>query len=194
MEKIPTVFVRDPDDRAHVLPEVHPDCTWVLAGEGAATRKYDGTCVMHDADGRWWARREVKPGKAEPPGYVRISTDAVTGRTMGWEPVEQSAFARYAAEAVAGGAGGRAGEWAVGTYELIGPKVNGNPERRRTHELVAHAEAETFPGGGPRTYEAIRDLVLTLGAQGCEGLVFHHPDGRMAKIKARDFKAAALAR
>jgi hypothetical protein len=23
---------------------------------------------------------------------------------------------------------------------------------------------------------------------GCEGIVFHHDDGRMAKIKARDFR------
>jgi hypothetical protein len=41
----------------------------VLDGEGVATRKYDGTCVMFDGDG-WWARREVKPGKTAPAGFV----------------------------------------------------------------------------------------------------------------------------
>lgn len=41
MKKIPTVFVRDPDDRKHVLPQVTPGCEWVLAGEGRATRKFD---------------------------------------------------------------------------------------------------------------------------------------------------------
>lgn len=32
MRKIPTLFLRDPDDRRYVLPEVTPDCAWVLAG------------------------------------------------------------------------------------------------------------------------------------------------------------------
>ena len=63
MRKIPTALVRDPDDRAHVLDEVTPGCEWVFAGEGIATRKYDGTCTMLDGNGKWWARREVKPGK-----------------------------------------------------------------------------------------------------------------------------------
>ena len=43
MQKIPTVFQRDPSNPKHVLPEVTPGCEWVLAGEGVPTRKYDGT-------------------------------------------------------------------------------------------------------------------------------------------------------
>jgi hypothetical protein len=93
VQKIPTVFRRDPDDMKHVLPEVNPGCEWVLAGEGVATRKYDGTCVMLDGQG-WWARREVKPGKAAPGGFVPIETDEATGKTVGWEPIAQSSFAR----------------------------------------------------------------------------------------------------
>ena len=38
MRKILTLFVRDPQDMRHVTREVHPDCAWVLAGEGVATR------------------------------------------------------------------------------------------------------------------------------------------------------------
>lgn len=46
MKKIPTVFVRDPETNLkHVRDEVHPDCQWVLDGEGVPTRKWDGTCV-----------------------------------------------------------------------------------------------------------------------------------------------------
>ncbi len=37
-EKIPTLFVRDLEDRAHVTDEVTPGCEWVLAGEGVAYR------------------------------------------------------------------------------------------------------------------------------------------------------------
>lgn len=58
MQKIPTMFVRDPDNMRYVIDEVTPGCEWVLAGEGTPTRKYDGTCVMFDG-AEWWARREV---------------------------------------------------------------------------------------------------------------------------------------
>jgi hypothetical protein len=34
MNKIPTVFRRDPDDRKRILPEADPACQWVLDGEG----------------------------------------------------------------------------------------------------------------------------------------------------------------
>ncbi|WP_255273315.1 hypothetical protein [Actinomadura madurae] len=39
----------------------------MFAGEGRATRKYDGTCVRFDG-GRWLARREVKAAVPRRPG------------------------------------------------------------------------------------------------------------------------------
>jgi hypothetical protein len=179
MRKVPTVFVRDPDDRRHVLPEVTPGCEWVLAGEGTPTRKYDGTCVMLDARGDWWARREVKPGRAAPAAFVPVETDAVTGKTVGWEPAEESGFARWLAEARSGPA------QRPGTYELCGPRVNGNPEGFAAHVLIFHADAEPVPVGTPVTYATLR-AQLTDGFDH-EGIVWHHPDGRMAKLKRRDF-------
>ncbi|MEU1313069.1 hypothetical protein ABZ419_29825 [Streptomyces cinnamoneus] len=189
MQKIPTLFVRDPDDRRYVLPEVTPGCEWVIAGEGIPTRKYDGTCVMLDGTGEWWARREVKPRKTPPPGYLAVETDEVTGKTVGWEPIAQSPFAKFHAEALANPAASAVGTFAPGTYELVGPKVNGNPERKEQHELIAHRGAAQcdIP---ERSFTVIRDCVLTFHtSDGCEGVVFHHLDGRMAKIKARDFSS-----
>ncbi|MEV0495336.1 RNA ligase 1 family protein [Streptomyces atratus] len=185
MKKIPTMFVRDFDNRpAHVLPEVTPGCDWVLAGEGQATRKYDGTCVMLDEAGKWWARREVKPGKTPPPNYVVISTDEETAKTVGWEPIDQSSFAKFHAEAVQNHG---PSDGITGTYELIGPKINGNPEHSKVHLLVEHADAQNVVVP-ELTFEGIRSTVLALAAsERCEGIVWHHPDGRMAKIKARDF-------
>lgn len=178
MKKIPTLFRRDPADMKRVLPEVNPECRWVLDGEGVATRKYDGTCLMLDEDGAWWARREVKPGKTPPQNYQPIMTDEATGKTVGWEPIEQSAFAKFLPEALAG-----AGPLPSGTYELIGPKVNGNPEGRTVHTLMSHDRAAELPGA-PRDFEG---LAAWLAAFNGEGIVWHHPDGRMAKIKRRDF-------
>lgn len=197
MRKIPTLFRRDPGDMKRVLPEVRPDCQWVLDGEGIATRKYDGTCVMLDGDGQWWARREVKPGKTPPPNYRPEQHDEATGKTVGWEPIEQSPFhkaftqATREAEVNEDTGDAVAPTFAPGTYELCGPKVQGNPEGYEQHRLVRHADAETFgTSGRPRSFDDLRELVIALGKTGWEGIVWHHPDGRMAKLKARDFPPA----
>lgn len=176
MEKIPTLFMRNPDDRAHVLDQVNPGCEWVIAGAGTATRKYDGTCVSYSG-GQWWARREVKPGKRRPAGFVWISTDEVTGKEMGWEPIDQSGFAKHHTEAISGQR-----LFVSGTYELIGPKINGNPENAPFHMLVRHAAAQIlYP---PRTFAGLREWLRAFEG---EGIVWHHQDGRMAKLKRRDF-------
>ena len=179
MNKIPTLFRRDPEDRKRILAEADPGCLWVLAGEGTPTRKYDGTCVMLDEDGVWWARREVRPGRVRPPGYLPAMTDEVTGKTVGWEPIEQSTYAKCHVEAVAAARG----PWRPGTYELIGPKINGNPEAVRGHALVAHADAERLDA--PRDLDGLRAWLLAHPSY--EGIVWHHPDGRRAKLKHRDF-------
>ena len=183
MRKIPTLFVRDWDgDRRYVLPEVTPGCEWVIEGEGTPTRKYDGTCVMFDGTA-WWSRREVKAGKPAPAGFVPIGTDDETGKTVGWEPLAQSSFARWHAEA----AGGRA-NWDQGTYELIGPKVNGNPEDAPSHMLIQHDDAQIL--NAPRDFDALAAWLHDDHAP-YEGIVWHHEDGRMAKIKTRDFRIPA---
>jgi hypothetical protein len=195
VKKIPTLFRRDPEDMRRVLPEVTPGCEWVMAGEGTPTRKYDGTCVMFDGE-HWFARREVKQGKAAPPGFQAIEMDEVTGKTVGWEPIEQSGYARWQAEAVreaneAADEAERSEPWPVGTYELIGPKVNGNPEHEEGHVLITHRFAEEVFVGPPAaySYDLLRQEVVNLrDVYGAEGVVWHHPDGRMAKLKARDFR------
>lgn len=191
MRKVPTLFLRDPEDRSKVTAEVTPGCEWVLAGEGVATRKWDGTCTLLDECGRWWARREVKPGKIIPPGFVTVDHDPVTGKLQGWEPIEQSAFLKFHEEALdlLGSEGLR-----PGTYELVGPKINGNPDVFGSHVLIRHGWAplsdRRAAATAPRTHKG---LAKWLWAHDWEGLVFHrdpgNPDTEMVKIKRRDFPA-----
>lgn len=183
MKKIPTLFVRDPQDMRHVTSAIPPDCEWVIWGEGVPTRKYDGTCVMIDERGKWWTRREVKPDKTAPDGFIAVELDETTGKTVGWEPAEQSAWIKYLLEAVNNEP--PFVNWDPGTYELIGPKVNGNPESADGHTLVRHDFAEQFDDV-PRDFDGLRSWLLARPQ--FEGIVWHHPDGRMAKLKRRDFE------
>lgn len=185
MKKIPTLFVRDEGtNRKYVKNEVIDGCQWVLDGEGVATRKYDGTCCML-RDGVLYKRREVKKGKPTPPGFEQEDYDETTGKTVGWLLVgdgPEDALARetYTANVVS----------LDGTYELCGPKVNGNPEGFNAHYLVPHNEAELLPDA-PRDFDS---LATWLGSHSFEGIVWHHPDGRMVKLKKRDFPQADLGR
>jgi hypothetical protein len=183
VKKIPTLFVRDPEDRAHVLDQVNPGCEWVLNGEGTATEKWDGTCVMLDFSDDWWARREVKPGKNPPAGWIEEDRDEITGKRVGWEPIEQSSFAKFHTEALER----FDGTFHPATYELVGPKINGNRHRLLNHQIIRHGEDVVY---APRTFDDLRDcLVDREHRTRSEGVVWWHPDGRRAKLKAKDFAA-----
>lgn len=191
MNKTPSVFLRNPENMSELTDEPNPLAQWVFDGEGVATRKYDGSCVMLDADGKWWARREVKKDKTPPPNWLPVETDDITGKRMGWEPIEQTGLAKHLEDALSNG--GPHWKYDVGTYELCGPKINGNPEGFAFHVLVNHANAEVLSGdlwevNRPRPAEAIKNLLIhTIPYLRWEGVVWHHPDGRMAKLKISDF-------
>lgn len=68
-----------------------------------------------------------------------------------------------------------------GIYELCGPKVQGNAEKFERHVLIPHGREVL---DAPRTYD---ELKAWLADKDIEGIVWHHPDGRMVKIKKRDF-------
>lgn len=184
MRKIPTLFERNPEDRRHVLPKVTPGCEWVAEGAGTPTRKWDGTCMMLDDAGVWWARREVKSGKNIPAGFRIEQHDETTGKLVGWEPVAQSPFARFHAQALEVG-----GAKKPGTYELVGPKVQGNPDGFDGHALIPHGYIPAVEQGdfaaAPRDFFGLMGWLLARPQY--EGIVWHHPDGRMAKLKRRDF-------
>lgn len=178
MKKIPTIFERDWEgDRSRVVNTPNPECGWVFSGEGVATQKVDGTCCMIEG-GRLWKRRELKKGAAEPEGFKLEDVDEKTGKRVGWVTVADSPEDKYHQEALDGLADIR-----DGTYELVGPKIQGNPEHFGFHVLLPH-DSLTVYQNPPRDFDGLRSW---LSGRDIEGLVFHHPDGRMAKIKLRDF-------
>lgn len=181
MKKIPTIFERDFENNPRfVTHKVNKVTQWVFDGEGVATRKYDGTSCLVE-NGRLWKRFEVRPGGNAPFGFKEADFDETTGKKQGWVEVGNGNEDKWHREAV----GGNPDKVSLpdGTYELLGPKVQGNPEKYEKHTLIKHSDAEQYTDF-PRDFEGIKDRLRNMDI---EGIVWHHPDGRMAKIKKRDF-------
>ena len=194
MRKIISLFQRNYAGDHLVRNEVVPGAEWVVAGEGVATRKFDGTCCMV-RDGKLYKRYEVKPGGQPPANFEPANeVDEITGKQQGWMPVGDGPEDRWHREAFARGTCWQPSPYdngygfgidrslADGTYELIGPKVQGNPEGAMIHCLVSHGRSELHDC--PRDYEGLRNYLAT---HNIEGVVWHHEDGRMVKIKGKDF-------
>lgn len=186
MNKIPTLYVRDPADMSRVTREVTPGCEWVLAGEGIPTRKWDGTNIRVTVRGgslivvekRKNPTREEKAKGAEP-GYVEASRS---------EPADKHIFAAVdAMSCAAKWADVPDGQW---PGEAVGPKIQGGADGMPPFVVMF-----SLPGWAQENelvlFRPVGDLfdgmrnVLTFANM--EGIVWHHPDGRMAKIKRRDF-------
>lgn len=181
MQKIPTIFRRNPENMRELLLEPHKDCLWVFNGEGLPTQKLDGTCCMIK-NGALYKRYELKASKKLPDNFIPAQDpDPATANQPGWVPISDKPEDKYHREAMY--TLNDDGIPAGGTYELMGPKIQGNPERKDSHCLWAHLYAPELPEH-ERTYEGI---VAFLKSLDIEGIVYHHPDGRMAKIKKRDF-------
>jgi hypothetical protein len=177
MKKMPCLFVRDfSTSPPTILREVTPGCEWVVTGIGRATRKWDGTAVAI-INGVLYARYDAKRGKPVPDGAVPCDKpDPVTGHHPHWVRADrpQDVWIREAC--------GEVQYRADGTYEAVGPKIGGNPERLERHALARHGEHVFFDV--ERTFDG---LCGYLANHQYEGVVFHHPDGQMCKIRRDDF-------
>lgn len=176
MDKIPTLFVRDVARPQFVTETITPGCEWVLAGQGITTIKKDGTNVRATvSDGKLTLMekrrnpsREEKAAGAEP-GYVQIEPS---------DPSNKHILAAFEATDFTG--------WPDGAHpcEALGPKIQGGIESKVPTLYAFTIDPERLSASRPTTFEGIRFLLSGLNV---EGLVWHHPDGRMAKIKRRDF-------
>ena len=180
MKKIPTLFKRDFTNNGQIIPEYNEGTEWVVNNEGVATRKYDGTCVLI-RDGEMFKRYEYKDGKTPPLDFEEAGYDKTTGKHIGWVQVGNGNEDKWHREA-----------WdnlhdslrINGTYELVGPKVQSNPEQYEAHSLIAHRDAQIMLDV-PVEFEALKQW---LEGKDIEGIVWHHPDGRMVKIKLKDYR------
>lgn len=176
MKKIPSLFKRNYETDRLVRDEITEGCEWVQEGKGYATRKFDGTCCLV-RDGQLYRRFEVKKGKKPPEGFEPASNvDPNTGKQQGWVRVsENNPSDKWHVEAFQS-------DLSDGTYELCGPKVQGNPEGFDNHVLIPHGNE--LLNNCPRDFEGIKNYLKDLKI---EGIVWHNPNGQMVKIKKKDF-------
>jgi hypothetical protein len=167
MIKIPTMFVRDESKPGHpVTDQIKPECQWVLDGEGQATRKLDGMNVKIE-NATLYKRQKPKERDYDNASYVQCDIGSPNDK--------------YLFEAMS-----HTKNLSDGIYEAIGPKIQGNPEHTAEHKLVRVVPCDEvlFISEAPRTYQ---ELLTYFSLYDLEGIVFHHSDGRMAKIKKKDF-------
>jgi len=129
-------------------------------------------------DNKLYKRYTLRKKKFPPVGFEPVTeVDPKTGKQEGWVPVgigpedrwHREAFLRYMVP------------YCDGTYELIGPKINGNPEGSEEHILLQHG---CIGLDAPIEYG---ELIQWFVGRDIEGIVWHHVDGRMVKIKKKDF-------
>jgi len=181
VKKISSLFARDPNDPRILTDDFHPDAAWVIAGEGVATRKWDGTAVLV-REGRVFARYDVKRGKTAPRDFEPAQDpDPITGKQPGWIPAMRPED-KWIREALVNtmSKGPEGLSIADGTYEACGPKIGGNPEGLTEHLLIRHGR--DVLDGVPRDKAG---LVEYFRAAHIEGVVWWREPGNDAcdKIK-----------
>ncbi len=184
MDKIPTIFERD----AHfkVLDKARTECDWVFQGEGTATEKVDGTNVRLTLRKGTVVRVEKRrnPNKQQKQAgiidgwYTDAHEDAPEDRYIFGAVVQTDTSA-----------------WPDGEHscEAMGPKIQGNPLGLEQHLCVPFNLSIPEYESAPRNFEGLKTFLERLDSKVvpghlAEGIVFHHPDGRRAKIKRKDFK------
>ncbi|MCX4690328.1 hypothetical protein [Kitasatospora purpeofusca] len=189
MEKIPTLFERDGDFR--VMDRPRAECAWVFAGEGAPTEKLDGTNVRLTVRGGHLVRVEKRrnPSKAQKQQGIVDGWYVDTDRHG-----PEDRWILTAADSTDVTA------WPDGEHacEALGPRIQGNPLELDDHLCVPFDLAAPVYTAVPRSYDGLREFLAGLESRYApgtlaEGIVFHHPDGRRAKIKRKDFPAAVRA-
>lgn len=212
MKKIPNLFERDWNgDKSRVLPILNTtsDVAWVLHGEGISTVKWDGSaCLVRD--GKLFVRYDAKRGKTPPPGFEPCQDeDPVTGHRPGWIPADGNPGAKWHLDAFMNSVLSSSSPTTNGTYEACGPQHQSNPYKFHRNILIRHGvdklPCEQALHEALVSYQCAHHAFVVLtqafdetrvqhtempAPMPIEGIVFHHPDGRMVKVLASDLGLA----
>jgi hypothetical protein len=176
VKKIQTIFNR-PESQKLVIPE--PTEAYQLCVLSIPTLKRDGAAAMV-LNGTLYRRRICPIDKVPPKGFVEV--EVFGNKRYGWilpDPTNPEDKYYLSVEC----------PLVDGTYELIGPKVQGNAERELNRKFVLHGSEElpTAPvptGDVPRDFERLKTY---FDLNHLEGIVYWKNGSPVGKIKRRDF-------
>jgi hypothetical protein len=186
MKKMSTLFKVEYHKKGEpgiISNEVRPENSWVFEDSNnvIATVKFDGTAAMIK-DGIIFKRYDAKRGKIPPLGAIPCDEfpDPISGHWPHWvECSENNPNDKYFIEVFNTGI-----SFENGTYELCGEKIGNNAEKVQGFKLFKHG-GSTLPSL-VFSFECIKEY-LANDLNDVEGIVFHHIDGRMCKIRKGDF-------
>lgn len=185
MEKIPTIFERDMSNKGQIRDEYAVAYDWL--SKATATEKIDGTNVRLTVRANRLVRLEKRrnPDSRQKelgiiePWYVDADAEDPGDRAI-WLAANTTELDNVPD-----------GEW---SGEAVGPKIQGNPLKLETHTVMLFSlwRAPIFENV-PITFDGLRDWFATkpaskFGLGPIEGIVWRDDLGRMAKIKAKDFR------
>lgn len=176
------------DGRYVVTPGIDPKYAWVFTDEGVkASDKIDGTNICLRIKGKKIERvfNRMNEKFIFPPGTTETR----------WDGACMEGIARAIQKEWLKG-------WTDGDYygELVGEILNGNPHQLQGHLFVPLAYLRDkchwrswiknqYPKDFQTIFEWFKELPslfnqrMKLPEVKAEGLVFYHPDGRMAKLR-----------
>jgi len=190
MKKITTLYKKDVNNLSRVIKEVNPENEWVFGSDVIATQKFDGSaCMIKDCI--LYKRYDAKKGREKPEyGIPCQEEDPITGHQPYWvlcykrKPEDKYFCEAFEAMVDEDKKLPACFDSLDGTYELCGEKVEGNPEHIKGHKLLKHGsvvlDISDYSFEGLKAY-------LSNPLNDIEGIVFHHTDGRMCKIRKSDF-------
>lgn len=203
MKKIPTIFARNEKQPWLVTNVMTPGCEWVFSGEGTATKKFDGTACMIK-EGTLYKRTSIDvpviPHLFEPD-FIFVYYNTKKKQAVGWKmcsmfnPTDKWYLEGFNNLMKLMESVHKVQNDLDGTYELCGPRINGNPEQFGEHVLVRHGAykiyklyeiGDLFGNKFEMTFDSVRNF---LKDKDIEGIVWYHSEdpSKMAKIKKRDF-------
>jgi len=180
MKKMPCLFERtfNSDRTFEIHDRVTPGCEWVYNGMAIPTVKWDGTaCAV--IGGKLYKRYDAKRGKTPPAGAIPCDEpDPVTGHHPHWiavgdEPESKHHLAAWNA---------LAHPLSDGTYELCGPKLQGNPHRLDRPQFIRHGAHLAIVNDF--SFASLRAFLEKFDK---EGIVFHAGLDLRCKIRRADF-------
>lgn len=187
--KIKSPFYRGDDTKWRVIDKIPDNMKWVFEDDGVmATEKLDGTNIGFRIEGgrvvECYNRTErIEPLALKGTHWRYAFLDGLNNSIeKGWIDKLEGDRVHYG--------------------ELIGPYINGNPHQVDKHYLVPfeylkiHCCWRTWQENTyPKTFEMLSNWLKSddffslfsrrlIGKKiSSEGLVFHHPDGRVAKLR-----------